>query len=111
MLPSFCSEVLHKKTYLSLYSTATQNTWRRGLALGNAPDARILRWRYQHVGIFWRYLTLKFALVPTPNPDASQWNIGGVGPSGIGAGVGHVHFMFFVWISFAFCSQRKPIFQ
>ena len=25
-------------------------------------------------------------------PDASQWNIGGVGPSGVGAGVGHVHF-------------------
>ena len=39
-----------------------QNTWHRGLALGNAPDARILRWRYQHVGIFWPYLTLKFAL-------------------------------------------------
>ena len=64
---------------LSLYSTATQNTWRRGLALGNAPDARILRWRYQHVGIFWRYLTLKFAFSPTPTPDASQWNIGCVG--------------------------------
>ena len=53
--------------------------WRRGLALGNAPDARILRWRYQHVGIFWRYLTLKFAFSLTPNPDASQWNIGCVG--------------------------------
>ena len=26
---------------------------------------------------------------------AYQWNIGGVGPSGVGAGVGHVHFMFF----------------
>ena len=37
------------------------------LALGNAPDARILRWRYQHVGLFWRYLTLKFALAPTQN--------------------------------------------
>ena len=37
-----------------------------------------------------------FALLPTPTPDASQWNIGGVGPSGDGAGVGHVHFMFFV---------------
>ena len=66
-------------TNLSLYSTATQNTWRRGLALGNATDARILRWRYQHVGIFWRYLTLKFAFSPTPTPDASQWNIGCVG--------------------------------
>ena len=29
-------------------------------------------------------------------PEASQWNIGGVGPSGVGAGVGHVHFIFFV---------------
>ena len=53
---------------------------------------------------------LKFALAPTPTPDASQWNIGGVGPSGVGAVVGHVHFMFFVLISFAFCSQRKPSF-
>ena len=79
--------------------------------MGNAPDARILRWRYQHVGIFWRYLTLKFASAPTPTPDASQWKIGGVGPSGVGAGVGHVHFMFFVLISFTFCSQRKPSFQ
>ena len=64
---------------LTLYSTATQNTWRRGLALGNAPDARILRWRYQHFGIFWRYLTLKFAFSPMPTPDASQWNIDCVG--------------------------------
>ena len=39
---------------------------------------------------------LKFVLAPTPTPDTSQWNIGGVGPSGVGAGVGHVHFIFFV---------------
>ena len=39
---------------------------------------------------------LKFALAPTPTPDASQWNIVGIGPSGVGAGVGHVHFIFFV---------------
>ena len=102
----------------SLYSTATQNTCRRGLALGNAPDARILRWRYQHVGIFWLYPRrqsptpiLKFALPPTPSPDASQWNIGGVGPSGVGAGVGHVHFMLFMSISFASGTQRKLVFQ
>ena len=66
-----------------------QNTWRQGLALGSAPDARILHWRYQHVGIFWHYLALKFASPPKPNlkfvlsltltPDGSQWNIGGVG--------------------------------
>ena len=51
-----------------------------------------------------------FALGSKRKPN-SQWNIGGVGPSGVGAGVGHVHFMFFVLISFAFCSQRKPSFQ
>ena len=64
--------------------------------LGNAPDARILCWRYQHVGIFWRYITLKFASPPTPTPDASQSNIGGAGPSGIGAGVGHVGHVDFI---------------
>ena len=40
-------------------------------------------------------------------PDASQWNIGRVGPSG----VGHVHFRLFVSISFAFRSQHKRSFQ
>ena len=73
-----------------------------GLALGNAP-ARMLRWRYQHVGIFWHYLTLKFvssptpnlkfALPPTPTPDASQWNIGGVGSPTKIFRLGHVHFI------------------
>ena len=99
-------------TNLSLYSTATQNTWRRGLALANAPDARILCWRYQHVGIFWRYLTLKFALAPTQNlkfalapkptpDDASQWNILGVGSSG----VGHVYFMYISCIFHVVCAS------
>ena len=54
---------------------------------------------------------LKFALPPTPTPDASQWNIGGVGPSGVGAGVGHVHFMLFMSISFASGTQSKLVFQ
>ena len=43
----------------------------RGWHWAMPPDAR----RYQHVGIFWRYLTLKFAFSLTPSPDASQWNI------------------------------------
>ena len=94
---------------LSLYSTATQNTWRRGLALGKALDTRILRWRYQYVGIFWRYLTLKFALPPTPTPDASQWNIGGVGPSGVGAGVGHVHFIFMCRFHLRLVVNANPV--
>ena len=50
---------------------------------------------------------LKFALAPTPTPDASQWNIGGVGSSG----VGHVYFMYiscifhvyFMYISCCLC--------
>ena len=93
--PLYCGYI-----YPRLYSTATQNTWCRGLALGTAPNARIVCWRYHHVGIFWRYLKLKFAspptqnlklaLPPTPTPDTSQWNIGGVGSSGIG----HVYFMY-----------------
>ena len=46
---------------------------------------------------------------PTPTPDASQWNIGGVGPSGIGAGVGYVHFMLFMSISFAPIETRFSV--
>ena len=71
--------------HLSLYSTRTQNTWRRGLALGNAPDARFLRYPTQNIPTCWYILALpptpilKFALPPTPTPDASQWNIGVVG--------------------------------
>ena len=117
-LSSFCSRwVANVKTVsggiwaLSLYSTATQNTWRRGLALGYAPDARILRWRYQHVGILEPTQSFKFALPPTPNPDASQWNIGCVGSLALGLCVGHVHFIFFVLISFALGSRRKRSFQ
>ena len=41
-------------------------------------------------------MLVSLVFYPTPTPDASQWNIGGVGPSDIGAGVGHVHFIFFV---------------
>ena len=54
---------------------------------------------------------LIFASPPMPTFNASQWNIGGVGSPTQGAGVGHVHFMFFVLISFALGSQRKPSFQ
>ena len=54
---------------------------------------------------------LKFALAPTPTPDAGQWNIGCVGSLALGLCVGHVHFIFFVLISFALGSQRKWSFQ
>ena len=70
------------------------------------PDARFLRYPTQNIPTCWYIL----ALPPTPTPDASQWNIGGVGLSGVGAGVGHVHFMLFMSISFASGTQRKPVF-
>ena len=76
----------------------TQNYWRRGLALGNAKINR-------HVGIFWRYLMLKFALPPTPTPDASQWNIGGIGSSGIG----HVYFMYISCIFHVVCTSFSAL--
>ena len=51
-----------------------QNTWRRGLALGNAPDARIRRWGYQHVGIWSQRKPSNLRFYPTQNPNVSQWN-------------------------------------
>ena len=70
---------------------------------------------YQHVGIFWHYLTpkfalaptqnLKFALAPTPTPDVSQWNIGGVGSSGIG----HVYFMYISCIFHVVCASFSAL--
>ena len=39
------------------------------------------------------------------NPNASQWNIGCVGSQTQISHVGHVHFIFFVSISFALASQ------
>ena len=88
---------------ISLYSTAMQNTWRRGS--GALPNARILRWGYQHVGILEPTQTLKFALAPMPTPAASQWNIGGVGPSG----VGHVYFMYISCIFHVVCASFSAL--
>ena len=64
----------------SLYSTATQN--------------------------HSRWVLLRH---PTQNPNASQWNIGCVGSQTQNFRVGHVHFMFFVLISFAFGTQRESV--
>ena len=52
-----------------------------------------------------------FSHHPTRHPNASQWNIGCVGSQMQNSGVGHVHFMFFVLISFVSGSQREPLFQ
>ena len=54
---------------------------------------------------------LKVAFYPTRNPNASLWNIGCIGSLALGLCVGHVHFIFFVLISFALGSRRKRSFQ
>ena len=48
---------------------------------------------------------------PTQNPNVSQWNIGYVGFQTRISCIGHVHFMFFVLISFVLGNQRKHSFQ
>ena len=54
-----------------------------------------------------------FGVTPDANPkicvtpDASQWNIGGVGLSGVGAGVGHVHFMYVNFICVGHPTQTR----
>ena len=46
------------------------------------------------------------------NPNASQWNIGSVGSPTQNFRIGHVHFMFFVLISFALVTQPwKTMYQ
>ena len=54
---------------------------------------------------------LKFALPQTPNPNVSRWNIGGFGSPTQGAGIGHVHFMFFCVDFIALGTQRKHVFS
>ena len=44
-------------------------------------------------------------LAPKPTPDASQWNIGGVGPSG----VGHVYFMYISCIFHVVCASFSAL--
>ena len=50
---------------------------------------------------------LKFVLPPTPTPDASQWNIGGVGSSGVNAG--HVCFMYVSCIFHVVCASLSAL--
>ena len=56
-------------------------------------------------------LNIKFALPPTPTPNASQWNIGCVRVPNAKFSRWQCTFLFFVLISFAFGGQRKPSFQ
>ena len=109
---------------LSLYSTATQNTCQNfALEIPTCwylgANAKLVKFASPPTQ------NLKFALPPTPTPDASQWNLGGIGSSGIG----HVYFMYitcifhvyFMYISCCLCiifpvgyakiSRRKGRFQ
>ena len=67
--------------------------------------------KYTNVLVSFALGNANFSHHPTQNPNASQWNIGWVGYQTQISFVGHVHFMFFVLISFAFGTQRKPSFQ
>ena len=63
-----------------------------------SPNARIPTcWYLKCENLRFPTPNLKFALAPTPNPDASQWNIGCVGSQRE--------------ISFAFGTQREPNFR
>ena len=53
----------------------------------------------------------KICVTPNYNPHCERWNIGCVGSPGVGACVGHVHFMSFVSISFVLGSQCERSFQ
>ena len=82
-----------------------------GVGVGQCP-------RRQNVALeiptCWYILALpsaKFASPPRPTPDASQWNIGGIGSPKQNFRVGHVHFMLFMSISFASGTQRKLVFR
>ena len=55
-------------------------------------------------------LTLMDPMLTPHRPNSSQWNIVCVVSPQVGARFGHVHFMFFVSISFALATQHKPIF-
>ena len=53
--------------------------------------------------------SFKFASPLTPTPDASQWNIGGVGsPTQISC-VGHVHFMYISCIFHSVCASFSAL--
>ena len=52
---------------------------------------------------------IKFALPPTQNPNASQWNIGSVGSPMQNFRVVHVHFFFFCRFHSRWVANVNPI--
>ena len=89
---------IHSLTYpLSLYSTATQNTWRRGWRWAVAPTPEFC------VGDT-NMLNAKICVTPDAKPQRQPVEYSLSLVLGVGSRVGHVHFIFFVSISFAFGS-------
>ena len=53
----------------------------------------------------------KICVTPNANPQCKQVEYSPRWSPGVGACIGHVHFRFFVLISFALGSQLEPLFQ
>ena len=85
------------------------------LALGNTPNTRLLRCRYQHVGIQKSLRTQcdppKRANNAQHNPQREPMEYSSCWVRKGWVCIGYVDFMFFVSISFVLVSQRKCNFQ
>ena len=120
--------IIYGCTYSDTY-TATGDTFKPIFHCG-AKNTRMgpLRWAVPPMGMFCNGDTtmlvfenakicvtpnakLKIYVRPNVNPNSRRWNIGCVRVPNRGAGIGHVHFMLFVSISFVLGTQRKPIFE
>ena len=80
------------------------------LADAKVPDARYFAF-WWNIGSTFHFLCVNFIALGSKHKPYFQWNIGCLGSLALGLCVGHVHFIFFVLISFAFCSRRKPVFS
>ena len=99
---------LRSKAYIPLRrKTICVGYWRwlgpHTFASPNAKDTNML--------VYFALSDTNFSRHPRQNPNASQRNIGCVGYQTQNYCVGHVHFMFFVLISFMFDGQCKPSIQ
>ena len=92
---SFLKPIFHQNAKsFALGTFASPNAKDSSFAFPNAINTNMLVTFVVGDANFSRFYPTRF--IRRVLPDASQWNIGGVGPSGVGAGVGHVHFIFFV---------------
>ena len=102
---------------LALGTFASPNARKRTFASPNARNTNMLVSLALGDTNFWRwactfhFLCVNFFEFGSKRKPHFQWNIGCVGSLALGLCVGHVHFIFFVLISFAFCRRRKPVFS